>query len=245
MKHERFDSFMERHAEIPFENMTRYEHKLENTFLQIREKQTENNRKLFRYGRMTVIAAVCALMLILIPPLLEDYLLINRQRAYTEDDGEVYILNGVVSKPDTGEKANAEDDTDDSDQVKQINTESYEEFCAFIGSELDMPAVFLEEWEGELYYASKESTRLYIDVYYVNGDAHVSYSRWTYYDGVIYSSSINQDEEGITVWIDGVEVYVYSNRGQYTAVWSTGKEDHMLGGEVSRDELMKLLEEFI
>ena len=245
MKHERFDSFMERHAEIPFENMTRYEQKLEKTFLQICSEQTESNRKPFRYGRITMIAAACALMLILIPPLLEDYLLVNQQHAHTEKDGEIYILNGVVNKPDTAEKASAEDDIDDSDGVKQINTESYEEFCAFISSELNMPAAFLEEWEGKSYYASKDHARLSIDVYYVNGDAHISYSRCTYYADVMYSSSINQDEEGVTVWIDGVEVYVYSNRGQYNAVWSTGKEDHMLGGEISRDELIELLKEFI
>lgn len=245
MKHERFDSFMEQHAEIPAEDMTRYEQKLEKTFSQVRSRQAENSSKSFHYGMMATIAAVCALMFILVPPLFEDVFLFNWQQAHTEDDGEIYVIDGIVHKPDTGKEANAEGDSDDSDEMDHVNTDSYEEFCAFIGTEMVIPAVLLEKWNAELYYAIRNDAMLYIDVLYTNDDAQLSYSRTTFYSDVAYSNSINQDEEGETILIGGTEVYVYTNQGDYHAVWSTGRENHILGGEANYDELMELLKEFI
>jgi len=157
-------------------------------------------------------------------------------------DGQEYYIRGKQFKVMEGGEARADDP---NIEIEECVTQDFNELCEFLGFMPAMPTWVPDGWELTEYYGCFNGRDYDYEVLYEKpGVKYVlRYS---------FSYKATPEHSAVTFFQDGVghnrklanrkEVYILTNSGDVVAVWHTNNTIEELGGPISEDEVIKMVE---
>lgn len=158
------------------------------------------------------------------------------------DDGQEYYIRGEQFEVMEGGEARADDP---NLQKEECVTQDFNELCEFLGFTPAMPTWAPEGWEITEYYGCFIGRSCDYEVLYekLGVENVLRYS---------YSKKATPEHSAVTFFQDGVghnrklanrkEVYILTNSGDVVAVWHTNNTIENLGGPISEEEVVKMVE---
>ena len=188
-------------------------------------------------GRFAVIMCI-AVLIVTSSLILPEGWIITRQ---SEDEGQ-YIMQGVktpegfVSIAEAGPSLN---------KGGTYNTSEWSEVVQLLGGIPPVPQWLPSGWSIHQYSVGLMSNVSSLTITYAHPqkDTIMTYTYYAFFD---YNLHMAVEQEGVGAYEtldDGTVIYIATNMGHHTAVWHTDQVEYMVTGEITRAELLRIVEE--
>lgn len=159
----------------------------------------------------------------------------------TEDEGQ-YIMQGIETPSGFGSVADAGPALD---HIGIYDTTSWQEVVYLMGGKPQVPHWLPSGWSILTYTVSLTDVSSGLTIIYLHDETGGSllFQSTTFFDLSSLYSYIEQNSEGVvTELADGTKVYITDNIDNATATWHSTHSTYLLSGDVTHDELVRIVD---
>lgn len=159
----------------------------------------------------------------------------------TEDKGQ-YIMQGIETPAGFGSVADAGPALD---HIGIYDTTSWQEVVYLMGGKPQVPHWVPSGWSILTYTVSLTDVSSGLTIIYLHDETGGSllFQSTTFFDLSSLYSYIEQNSEGVvTELADGTKVYITDNIDNATATWHSTHSTYLLSGDVTHDELVRIID---
>lgn len=197
----------------------------------------------FSFSRCTgwkrIATAMClALVFLCVGLFIPEGWIITHQ---TEDEGQ-YIMQGIETPAGFGSVADAGPALD---HIGIYDTTSWQEVVHLMGGKPQVPHWLPSGWTILTYTVSLTDVSSGLTIIYLHDETGGSllFQSTTFFDLSSLYSYIEQNSEGVvTELADGTKVYITDNIDNATATWHSTHSTYLLSGDVTKDNLVRIVD---
>lgn len=159
----------------------------------------------------------------------------------TKDEGQ-YIMQGIETPSGFGSVADAGPALD---RIGIYDTTSWQEVVHLMGGKPDVPHWLPAGWSILTYTVALTDVSSGLTIVYINEDTACSlvFQSTTFFDLSSMFNYVEQNEQGsIKELVDGTKVYLTDNIDNSTATWYTAHSSYLLSGNVTQNDLIRIVE---
>lgn len=190
-------------------------------------------------GWKRIATAMClALVFLCVGLFIPEGWIITHQ---TEDEGQ-YIMQGIETPAGFGSVADAGPALD---HIGIYDTTSWQEVVHLMGGKPQVPHWLPSGWTILTYTVSLTDVSSGLTIIYLHDETGGSllFQSTTFFDLSSLYSYIEQNSEGVvTELADGTKVYITDNIDNATATWHSTHSTYLLSGDVTKDNLVRIVD---